>query len=353
MVIKGLKIVGGLLGVALLGGAGFYGWAVSTTNQMRAEVYEVHTVDIPVPYPLTEAEVADLRAKKLAELAAATPAPDGVALVALATVDPAQAADPLAGVDLNAIALENAVARGEHLVEARYGCQICHGGDLSGGTMVDSPVTGTLLGLNLTGGKGSPVADFKPSDWERLVRHGVRPDGTPVFMPSKDYAAMSDQELSDIIAYIQSQPKVDNDVPLPVLGPLFNVLTAVGKLRFSAQDFGSITTHLALPPPAGPTAEFGEHLSHTCTGCHGADYAGGPVEGGDPAWPPAPNLTQAGVGSWTFEEFDKALRTGTRKDGAPMQRPMSDVLPMLGHTTPEETRALWEFFRTLPPKDGK
>ncbi len=353
MVFKGLKVVGGLLGVALLGGAGFYGWAVSTTHQMRAEVYDVHTVDIAVPYPLTETEIADLRAKKAAELVAAAPPADGVALASMATVDPAQAADPLAGLDLNALALENAVARGKHLVEARYGCQICHGGDFSGGTMVDSPVLGTFKGLNLTGGKGSPVVDFKTSDWERLVRHGVRRDGTPVAMPSKDYAAMSDQELSDIIAYIQSQPKVDNDAPLPVYGPLFNVLTALGKIRFSAQDFGSIATHLAVPPPAGPTVEFGEHLSHTCTGCHGADYTGGPIEGGDPAWPPAPNLTQAGVGSWTYEAFDKAVRSGVRKDGQPMQRPMADVLPMLGHTTPDETRALWAFFQTLPAKPTK
>lgn len=353
MVKRVLKVVGGLLGVALLGGAGFYGWAVSTTNQMRAQVYDVHTVDLPVPYPLTESEIADLRGRKAAEaVASATPA-DGVALASMATADPAQAVDPLAGVDLNAIALENAVARGKHLVEARYGCQICHGGDFSGGTMVDSPVLGTLKGLNLTGGVGSPVVDFKSSDWERLVRHGVRPDGTPVAMPSKDYAAMSDQELSDIIAYIKSQPKVDNAVPLPVFGPLFNVLTALGKIRFSAQDFGSVTTHLAVPPPAGPTVEFGEHLSHTCTGCHGADYTGGAIEGGDPAWPPSANLTQANVGSWTYEEFDKAVRTGVRKDGQPMKMPMTEVLPMLSHTTPDETRALWTFFQTLPAKPTK
>jgi cytochrome c5 len=178
---------------------------------MRAEVYDVHTVDIAVPYPLTETEIADLRAKKAAELVAAAPPADGVALASMATVDPAQAADPLAGVDLNALALENAVARGKHLVEARYGCQICHG----------------------------------------------------------------------------------------------------------------------------------------------ADYTGGPIEGGDPAWPPAPNLTQAGVGSWTYEAFDKAVRSGVRKDGQPMQRPMADVLPMLGHTTPDETRALWAFFQTLPAKPTK
>lgn len=355
MVSKILKGLGALIAVLVLAVGAFYGWAVSTTGGLRAQVFDVHTVELPVPFPLTETEVADLRAKRLAEMVAAAaataPTDGGVALASGGDAGSADAGvDPLAGVDLNAIALENALARGKHLVDARYGCAICHGADFSGGNMFDSPVIGTAKGLNLTRGKGSVTVDFKSSDWERAIRHGIRPDGTPMVMPSVDYAFMSDQELSDVVAYIQSQPPVDNEVPLPVFGPLFNVLLATGKIHFSAVDFASNTTHVALPPPAGPTAEFGEHLSKTCTGCHGMDFAGGPIEGGDPAWPPASNLTPEALKSWTFEQFEKTLLSGVRPNGEPLKMPMTETLPMLNQTTAEERQALWAYFQTVPAK---
>ena len=46
---------------------------------------------------------------------------------------------------------------------------------------------------------------------------------------------MSDQGLSDIVFYIQSQPAVDHVVPAPTLGPLGKVLLATGKFRLSAE----------------------------------------------------------------------------------------------------------------------
>lgn len=354
MLSKVLKVVGGLIGVVALGAGAFYGWAVMTTNGKFAETYDAHTVEFTVPFPLSEVELAELRTQKAADLVAAAAAAAGDGGVQLASVSTGDlAADPLAGLDLDAIALERAIARGKHLVDARYGCTICHGGDFSGGTMVDSPVVGTFKGPNLTGGKGSNVGSFSTADWDRLVRHGVRSDGTPVVMPSKDYVAMSDQELSDVIAYIRSQPAVDNEVPKPVVGPLFNVLIATGNIRFSAQDYAGNTTHIVVPPATAPTAEFGKHLSFTCTGCHGDNLAGGPIEGGDPSWAPASNLTPEGLKGWTYEQFDKTVRSGVRADGTPLKMPMTEVIPMLSNTTQEETQALWAYLQTLPATASK
>ena len=110
-----------------------------------------------------------------------------------------------------------AVARGKHLVEARYGCTVCHGSDLAGGVMIDDPAIGSVLGPNLTQGKGGRTAGYTMADWDRIVRHGVKPDGSPAVMPSEDFFKMSDAELSDIVAYVRARPAVDAEVAPPEL----------------------------------------------------------------------------------------------------------------------------------------
>jgi hypothetical protein len=53
----------------------------------------------------------------------------------------------------------------------------------SGGAIIDDPASGRLLEPNLTGGAGGRTAGFRPADWDRIVRHGVKPGGTPALMP--------------------------------------------------------------------------------------------------------------------------------------------------------------------------
>ncbi|MFW6206619.1 MAG: c-type cytochrome, partial [Gemmatimonadota bacterium] len=182
-----------VLGVALLA-LGVYGWAALTTRSTLAAEYEAHEVDFPVPFPLTADERAELDVEDEDEA--------------------------------EALARDRAVERGRHLLESRYACAECHGEDLGGGVMVDAFPLGSLLGPNLTGGEGGAMGDYTPADWDRIVRHGILPDGQPAVMPSEDFLRMSDRELSDIVAYIRSLDPVDNRVPRSTLGPLGKVLVA-------------------------------------------------------------------------------------------------------------------------------
>ena len=159
-----LKVLGALLLLIALSGGGFFAWA-STAS---ARTIATHTVDFPIPFPLDAGEAAGL-------------------------------GDEEAGV----LAFERAVERGRHLVAARYVCSECHGVDMGGGVMIDAPVIGRIFGPNLTGGSGSRVTSFTPADWDRIVRHGMLADGRPAAMPAEDFQRMSDQELSDIVAYIR------------------------------------------------------------------------------------------------------------------------------------------------------
>ena len=311
------KVTAGILLLIVVAVVGVYVWASTSSSRILAQTHEVHDVDFPIPFPAN------------GDAAGAT-------------------ADSLVLHDDQALAVE----RGRHLVTARYACMECHGEDFSGGTMVDAFPIGRLLGPNLTLGAGSRTLAYTPRDWDRIVRHGVLPDGRASVMPSEDFRLMSDQELSDIISYIRSFPPVDNEVPRSTLGPLGKFLVATGGIQLSASIIGSHgSPHRIVPPPAEVSLEFGEHLVATCTGCHGSDLSGGPIAGGDPSWPPARNLTPHpdALGGWSYENFVTALRTSTRPDGTPLQMPMTLVMPAAQRMTDVELQAMWTYLQSLPP----
>ena len=325
-----LKALGGLVLVLVLALGALQGWAAWKNSSILGRTIETHTADFPVPFPLSEDEVATLTA----ELEA-----DGMD------------AEAMAAVDLDSVALARALERGQHLVEARYGCADCHGTDFGGGVMVDAAIMGTLLGPNLTTGEGSRTLEYTAADWDRIVRHGVLPSGGPAVMPSIDFLRMSDQELSDIIAYIRAQPPVDEAVPGRTFGPLGRVLMATGQLGLSADIIPTHTAdHLPVPPPAEPTAAFGQHLAGVCTGCHTVSLAGGKIAGGDPSWAAAANLTphEDGLAGWTFEQFAAVMVAGRKPDGTEVRAPMTFVMPMGQNMTETELRALWEYLQTVP-----
>jgi len=314
-----LNIAGVLLALLVVVVVCVLAWAGIATNRLRAQSFTTHSVEFPIPFPIEAAEVAAL------EL----------------TPDAARQ-----------LGQEHAVARGKHLIASRYTCTACHGANFAGGVMVDAFPLGSFLGPNLTLGAGSRTAKYQPRDWDRIVRHGVLPDGHPAVMPSVDFQHMSDQELSDIVSYIRSLPPVDHTVPRSSFGPLGKILAATGKMQFSASLIASHDTpHLVYPPGEAATAEFGKHLASICSGCHGADLSGGPIVGGDPSWPPARNLTPdaTGLKDWTYAQFDAALTQGRRPNGTELRAPMKEVAVYGKSMTEVERQGLWAYLQTLPP----
>jgi hypothetical protein len=113
--------------------------------------WTVHKADFPIPFPLKDDELAALRADRIAA--------------------GAPAKDPLASVDLQAVALERAIRRGRHIVESRAACNGCHGNDFGGASIIDIAFVGHWVAPNLTSGEGSATRGFTANDWDRAVRH--------------------------------------------------------------------------------------------------------------------------------------------------------------------------------------
>ena len=111
------------------------------------------------------------------------------------------------------------IARGEHIATIRM-CKDCHTENWSGQS--DSvPGLITLSIPNLTSGAGGVGATNTDEDWVRAIRHGVGHDGRGlVLMPARVWYYLSDDDLTDLIAYLKSLPPVDNELPMTDLGPL-------------------------------------------------------------------------------------------------------------------------------------
>jgi cytochrome c553 len=245
-----------------------------------------------------------------------------------------------------------AVARGAHLYNAVLGCVECHGTGAVGKLAIDAGPVGRVVAPNLT-----PPAIGRRYDGDGLaaaIRHGVRPDGTPLrFMPAGDYAHLSDPDTAALVAYLQALPPSANQPGETHFTPLGRTMAMFGMLALTPADQIDHSPRVRAAPVAAVSAEYGAYLAQPCTGCHRADFAGQHVPGTPPDFPDAANLTPHadGLKSWQLADFQRALRTGKRPDG----RELAGFMPwrVYSQMTDAEIAAIWAHLSTLPPVASK
>jgi cytochrome c553 len=240
------------------------------------------------------------------------------------------------------------IAHGRHIAASFGACLECHGADLAGGKAFFHGSMGRLVASNLTRGAGGVGSRFSDADFERAIRAGLRPDGTPLLiMPSVAFANMSDADVRDVIAFIRSVPAVNRPTPARAIGPLARVLLATGQIRVEPDKIDAATAHLATTP-AGATLDHGSYLANVggCMECHGANLAGGHYQG-SPKDPAATNITPAAIGSWTQSDFIRTMRLGRDPSGHVLNRFMPWT--SFGQLDDDELAALWIYLRSVPP----
>ena len=237
--------------------------------------------------------------------------------------------------------------RGKYLFESR-GCVDCHGANGAGRTFVDNG------SLRIAGPNISPAgvtAGYKPEDWVRIIRHGVKPNGQPaMIMPSEDYNRFTDQDLTALVSYARALPPVQGTAPAMLLPPPVRIMYGFGAIKDAAEKIDHSLAP-AQPVPVAVDARHGAYVANMCIGCHGERLSGGKIPGGPPDWPAAANITP-GDGSAMPRYKDSAtfiamLRTGKRPDGTPIK-----VMPFesLGKLNDVDAQALYEFLKTVPPR---
>jgi mono/diheme cytochrome c family protein len=246
------------------------------------------------------------------------------------------------------VADAQALERGKYLYQSR-GCVDCHGANGGGRDFVNDGKGTRIAGPNIT--PGGVVAGYKPEDWVRTIRHGVKPDGHPaLIMPSEDYNRFTNEDLAALVAHVRSLPPQSPraaviELPLPAW-----VLYGFDAIPDAAQRIDH-----SLPPStpvaAAVTVQHGAYVANMCIGCHGEKLSGGKIPGGPPDWPAAANITP-GEGSAMVRykdaaQFTAMMRSGKRPDGSAIQ-----VMPFgsLSVMNDVDTQALYAYLKTVPAR---
>jgi mono/diheme cytochrome c family protein len=273
------------------------------------------------------------------------------ALLTLGGVTASRAADP---------------ARGQYLAETA-GCGRCHtdtaaGAPPYGGGRVLDTEFGRLTTPNITPDSATGIGGWSEADFIRAVRWGIAPDDShylPVF-PFPYYNRLTDQDLADIKAFLDSVPPVRRTAPARS-GPLALWQRARAAVAVAA---------IPMPgpwqddPARDPVWNRGAYLAATigrCSQCHTpTTWLGAPdlhrFLAGAPARSPndrkAPNITPdhgTGIGNWSADDIVTMLTDGTTPDFDEVGSSMAEIVKNTAKLSETDRRAIAVYLQSVPP----
>lgn len=265
------------------------------------------------------------------------------------TVDPAR----FAGLSADA-------GRGETVFWAG-GCASCHKApksdaptELPGGLRLATPF-GTFVAPNISPDPTHGIGGWTLDQFASALLEGTSPEGShyyPAF-PYGTYARMTDQDVADLWAFLQTLPPQDRVDEPHELGFPFNIRLALGgwKLLFLNRDW-------VLTEAPDAQAERGRYLVEAlghCAECHTPRNALGGLETG--RWMAgAPN--PAGKGNipginpakldWSAKDIAYFLETGFTPEFDSAGAEMADVVGNTAKLTAEDRTAITAYLKAIP-----
>jgi mono/diheme cytochrome c family protein len=279
------------------------------------------------------------------------------------------------------------IAHGKYLFEGPAACGDCHvskWAEFSGVTAsVQAPPIGGLgftsggpfgrfgeiYATNLTPDAKTGIGRYTDPQLFRLLRTGIRADGSRVVLTVMPYHGVSDSDLVAIVSYLRALTPVAHEVPPDRQTVSFQLFRTDPDA--DAFPIGRAPSPGRDAPPEEPTVKRGAYLAReisNCGGCHtphyedplrttGPEFSGGEVVlagiiGANPrAWFRAPNLTPVRRGvlkqMGTKDVWMARFRAGRQVVDSPMPwnafSRMSDA----------DLEALWLFFNSLKPIQGE
>lgn len=256
--------------------------------------------------------------------------------------------------------------RGEYVFDAA-GCAGCHTAEaddarpLAGGRVLETPF-GVFYGPNITPDETHGIGAWEQADLRRALREGRSPAGHVYFpaFPYTSYTGMSDADIADLWAYLQTvepvaQPNREHELRAPFgwrwLVPIWRLL------YFDPAE---------APEPSGdaPTPDRGAYLvevlghcgqCHTPRGLLGAMDEDAHLAGTDagPEGGRIPNITphpEAGIGDWSEGDIAFFLELGMMPDGDFAGGGMGEVISnSTSRLTEADRRAIAAYLLALPP----
>lgn len=257
---------------------------------------------------------------------------------------------------------EAAVRRGAYLAAAA-GCDQCHtdkeghGQPYAGGRPLKTAY-GVIPTPNITPDKKTGIGGWSLADFARALRWGVAPDDThylPSF-PFPYYAGLTDQDLGDLKAFLDSLPPVSRPNPA---GP--DSMALIGRAQAAAAI--ALTPHqdpFRPDPTKSVTWNRGAYLVATvgrCGDCHTQrDPAGRPetarfLGGSDGRFggKKAPNITPGGeIGKWSDDDILALLKEGQTPNFDFVGGDMAAIVDDTARLTDADRKAVVAYLHTVP-----
>lgn len=248
-------------------------------------------------------------------------------------------------------------------------CVKCHlnpeTNSLTGKFLAESPpIFGKIYSKNITQSNMHGIANWTDAQLVYLLRTGIRPDGSfiPPYMPK--FNGMADYDVESIIAWLRSDDPMlaaDETVP-PASEPSF-FTKFLSNIAIKPLPYDGSPRAL---PDTNNAVEHGKYLATfqlQCFACHSKDFAkvndlqpelsegffggGNPMTNYDGKVVNTANITmdeETGIGSWTEEDFIKAVKQMQTPHGKVLQYPM-EPYPLLSD---KEVSHIYAYLQTVP-----
>lgn len=272
--------------------------------------------------------------------------------------------------------------RGEYLVHHVAMCLDCHskrdfskygappvpGSEGGGGFVLDQKygLPGVLYGKNITPDNETGIGTWTDAEIKRAITQGINKKGDTLFpiMPYPAFnAAMSNDDLNAIIAYIRTLKPIKNAVPprqlmIPIAmaypGPMLKASLdsnmrppesdKIAYGRYLVTLAGCVDCHSPLTP-------HGPDMSRMFSGGYVFDMGGYKVVSG--------NITPdsaTGIGTWNEERFlNKFTLYREEKNWNYDPGKQNTIMPvtMIAGMKDEDLKAVYAFLRTVPAQSNK
>lgn len=187
-------------------------------------------------------------------------------------------------------------------------CRDCHRANGEGGVLFEDPMLGRIAPPPLA----RVAATMSDAELVRAIRHGVRKDGSSLFiMPTHALGYLSDQDVGRIVAWIRTlKPGPGDSQATMSYGPIGRALILAGKLPAMASS-------AKVSEPTRP-ADMGRYVvDFACTACHKL-HQDGTMEDGSTRVPALAPI----VAAYDPARLRKLLRTGvgTKPDHGVMSK---------------------------------
>jgi mono/diheme cytochrome c family protein len=249
------------------------------------------------------------------------------------------------------------------------GCSSCHAapdaqGDdklvLSGGRVLATPF-GDFYVPNISPHPDRGIGKWTLAEFVTSMKHGVGRNGEYLYpaFPYTSYQRMTNEDIIDLRAYLDTLPPSANEVPPHKLPFPFNIRRGLGLWQLLYVDGKTLEPRPAMSPELNRGAYLVEGPSH-CGECHSPRnviggieasraYSGGPAPEGDGK---IPNITpdpETGIGDWSTGEIVELVTTGFTPEFDSVGGSMAAVVQNTAKLTPEDRSAIAAFLKSLPP----